>query len=378
MDLGLDEQQEMLKRTARDFLEKECPKSLVRAMEEDERGYSPELWKKMADLGWQGLVIPEEYDGLGQSFLDLSILLEEMGRALLPGPFFSTVVTGALPLMQFGTPEQKKTYLPRIASGELIMTFAQTEASATYEPQGIRETKAVKQGDKFVINGTKLFIHNAHVSDVLLVAARTREGQDPRDGITVFIVNAKDPGITYNQLKTIASDKQSEVTFKDVAVSQKDVLGQVDRGWEVVDHVMLWGAAAKCAEMLGGAQKVLDMTVDYAKQRVQFGRPIGSFQAVQHHCANMAVDVDGSRYITYEACWTLSEGLDARQLISMAKAWVSDAYRRVAATGHQVHGGIGFTKDHDMQLYFRRAKAGELAFGDAEFHREMVAQLIGM
>ena len=358
MDLGLSQEQEMIKTSSRDFLDKESPKKLVRDMEEDAKGYSPELWKKMAGLGWLGLALPEAHGGTGNSFLDLCVLIEEQGRALLPGPFFSTVVLGALPIAKFGTDAQKKTHLPKIADGNEIVVYCQTEPSATWEASGV-ELTAKHEGDHYVLNGTKLFISYAHIADTLLV-------------------DAKSPGIKYEGLKTIASDHQSEITFKDVKVPAANVLGHADKGWSIVHQISLWGAAGKCAEMVGGAQKVLEMSVDYAKQRVQFGRPIGSFQAIQHHCANMVTDVDGSRYIAYEAIWRLSESLDADKEVSMAKAWVSDAYRRVCALGHQIHGGIGFTKEHDMQLYFRRAKAAELAFGDGDFHRELVAQKLGI
>ena len=377
MDLGLSEEQEMIKTSSRDFLEKECPKTLVREMEEDERGYPPELWKKMAAQGWLGMVFDEKHGGTGQSFTDLCVLIEEHGRALLPGPFFSTVVLCGLPIAQFGTDAQKQEHLPAIADGNRIMVYAQTEPSGTWEASGV-ELKAAAQGDGYILNGVKLFIPDAHEADYLLVVARTKDGGKPEDGITLFLVDAKGAGITYEALKTIATDHQSEITFKDVKVPAADILGKVNEGWPIVQKISQWGAAGKCAEMVGGAQMVLEMSVEYAKQRVQFGRPIGSFQAIQHHCANMVTDVDGSRYISYEAIWRLSEGLDAAKEVSMAKAWVSDAYRRVCALGHQIHGGIGFTKEHDMQLFYRRAKAAELAFGDGDFHRELVAQKLGI
>ena len=377
MDLGLSEEQQMIQTSARDFLEKECPKTLVREMEEDEKGYSAELWKKMADLGWLGLVFPEKLGGSEFSFLDLAVLLEEQGRALLPGPFFSTVVLSGMPILTFGSDAQKAEHLPKIAAGDEIVVFAQTEPSATWEASGV-ELTAKSLGDNFVLNGTKLFISYGHVADYLLVVARTSDKGSAEDGITLFLVDAKNPGISYEPLKTIASDHQSEITFKNVSVPVGNVLGEVDKGWPIVRKIGAWGAAGKCAEMVGGAQEVLEMSVEYAKQRVQFGRPIGSFQAIQHHCANMVTDVDGSRYIAYEAIWRLSEGLDSDKEVSMAKAWVSDAYRRVCALGHQIHGGIGFTKEHDMQLFFRRAKAAELAFGDGDYHRELVAQHLGI
>jgi alkylation response protein AidB-like acyl-CoA dehydrogenase len=377
MDFALSEEQEMLRKMSRDFLENECPKSLVREMEEDEQGYSPDLWKKMAELGWMGLVFPAEQGGEGMAFLDLAVLIEELGRALVPGPYLSTVVYCGLPILAAGTEEQKKEYLPRIAKGELIGTLALTEPSASWDPQGV-ETRAEADGDDFVISGTKLFISDAHVSDLLLCVARTKDGANPEDGITLFLVDAKSPGITLTALKTIGSDKQFEVVLDKVRVPKKNILGQQDKGWDVVKELLPKAILAQCALMVGGAQQVLEMTVNYAKERVQFGKPIGSFQAIQHKCADMATDVDGCRFITYQAAWKLSEGLPCALEVSMAKAWVSEAYRRTCAEGHQIHGGIGFIKDHDMQLYYRRAKTSELMFGDADYHRELVAQQIGL
>jgi alkylation response protein AidB-like acyl-CoA dehydrogenase len=377
MDFSLSEEQKMLQTMARDFLEKECPRSLVREMETDPTGHSTELWRKMAGLGWQGLIIPESYGGQGFSFLDLAVLLEETGRACLPGPLFPTVVLGAMTLMDAASEDQKRMLLPSVASGETILTLALTEPSATWKAEGVT-TRAIREGDSYVINGTKLFILDAHVADRIICVARTGEGAKPEEGITLFLVDSKNPGLSHTLLKTIAADKQFEVVFKDVKVPSENVLGRVGEGWPIILRTLEHAAVAKCAEMVGGAQQVLEMTVEYAKERVQFGRPIGSFQAIQHHCANMATDVDGSRFITYQAAWMLSDGLPCTKEVAMAKAWVSDAYRRVATLGHQVHGGIGFTMDHDMQLYFRRAKASELAYGDADFQREVVAVELGI
>ena len=378
MDLGFSEEQEMLRKTARDFLETECPTSLVKEMAEDEQGYTSGLWGKMAELGWMGLALPEEYDGMGMSFLDLAVLLEEMGRACLPGPFFSTVVLGGLTILEAGNEEQKKELLPKIATGEAILTMALTEPSASYDPASIT-VKAVPDKDDYVISGTKLFVENAHIADYLICVARTNDGAGKdEDGITLFLVDGKSPGIATTLLKTIAGDKQCEVTFDNVRVPQKNMLCERDKGWPVVARILQKATVAKCAEMIGGAQAALDMSVAYAKERVQFGRPIGSFQAIQHHCANMVTDVDGSRFITYQAAWMVSEGLPATMEVSMAKAWVSESYRRVTQLGHQIHGGIGFCMDHDMPLYFKRAKAAEPTFGSADWHREIVARELGL
>jgi alkylation response protein AidB-like acyl-CoA dehydrogenase len=377
MDLGFSEEQEMLRTTARDFLTNECPAELVKQLAEDEKGYSPEMWKKMAELGWMGLTFPEEYDGMGMTFLDLVVLLEEAGRACLPGPYFSTVVLAGYTIMEAASEEQKKELLTKIANGDLIVTLAVTEPSARYEPDAIT-VKASPDKDDYVINGTKLFVPDANIADYIICVARTKDGTSPEEGLTLFLVDAKSPGISTTLLKTIAGDKQCEVTFEDVRVPKENIIGELDKGWPVVEKVLEKATVGLCAQMVGGAQKTLDMSVEYAKERVQFGRPIGSFQAIQHYCANMVTDVDGSKYITYEAAWKVSEGLPATMEVSMAKAWVSEAYRRVTLLGHQIHGAIGFCEDHDMPLYFKRAKGSEPTFGDADFHREMVAKQLGL
>ena len=374
MDLGLSEAQQMLKNSAQEFLQAECPDTYVREMEDDERGYTAEMWQKLAEQGWLGLIIPEKYGGVELEFQDLVVLLEEMGRHMLPGPYFSTVVMGGMSIMEAGTEDQKQEYLPRIAEGQIIVTLALNEPSGRWDAEGIQLT-AEQSADGYILNGTKLFVPNAHVSDNLVVAARTGDGDTD---ISLFIVSSQVKGVTQNLLKTIASDRQSEVVFQNVEVPSSALLGEKNAGWATIEKVLQWGAIGKCAEMSGGGQEVLDMTVEYAKQRTQFGRPIGTFQAIQHHCANMATDVEGAKFITYQAAWKLSEGLAADREVAMAKAWVSEAYRRVCALGHQSHGAIGFTKEHNMQLYSRRAKAAELAFGDADLHLEKVAEIIGL
>ena len=374
MDLGLTETQQLLRNTAKEFLETECPSSYVREMEEDERGYTPEMWQKIADQGWLGLAFPEEYDGAGLGFMDLNILLEEMGRYMLPGPFFATVVMGGLAILEGGSESQKKEYLPRIAQGQILVTLALTETNGRWDAGGI-DTTALMDGEEWVLNGVKLFTPYAHVSDYLIVVAKT----GPEfENISLFLTPRTADGVSQTLLKTIASDRQSEVVLENVRLPASALIGELNGAWPVMEKVKAFGAVGKCAELSGATQQVLDMTVEYAKQRLQFGRPIGSFQAIQHHCANMAMDVEGSKYITYQAAWALADGLDASREVSLAKAWVSDASKRVCATGHQCHGAIGFTKEHDMQLFSRRAKAAELMFGDGDYHKEKVADMIGL
>jgi alkylation response protein AidB-like acyl-CoA dehydrogenase len=370
MDFSLMEEQEM---SARDFLAIECPNSLVREMAKDEKGYPPQLWHKMGEMGWMGLIIPEEYGGAGASSFDLIVLLEEMGRACLPGPFFSTVVLGGLTILEAGSEGQKKEFLSKLAQGELLLTLALTEPSATYNADGIR-TKATQTDKEFFIQGTKLFVPDAHISDYLICAARTKESKLPEDGITLFLIDAKSPGVSYTLLKTIAGDKQCEVAFDNVNVPRRNILGKLNEGWPIVHKVMEKAVVAQCAEMVGGAKQVLEMTVEYAKRRMAFGQHIGSFQAIQHYCANMLADVDGCSLVVYNAAWRLSKGLPSAQEVAMAKALINEGFKRIAALGIQIHGAIGFTEDHDLPLYFKRAKAWEISLGDTNFHLDKIAE----
>ncbi len=377
MDLGLTETQQMLKNSARDFLEQECPPALVRQMEEDDRGHPEQLWNKMADLGWCGLAFPESYSGAGGDFMDLAVLLEEMGRALTPGPFFSTVVLGGLTILDGGEDAQKNDHLAAVCEGQKTMTLALIEASATYQPWGV-QAEAKSSNGSYIINGSKLFVPDGRIADVFLVAARTSQSPDPAEGISCFLVPADNPGITINVMNTVAGDKQCEVVFSNVEAPGTSLLGAVDEGWPILQRTLQRAAAAKCMEMLGGAQAVLDMTVDYAKQRVQFGRPVGSFQAVQHHCANIATEVECCRYVAYQAAWKLAAGGPSTLEVATAKAWINRSYQRVCALAHQSHGAIGFTWDHSLQLYTRRARDQGVMYGDSAFHEDLVAQELGI
>ena len=377
MDLDFTQEQDMLRTSARDFLTSECDKAKVRKLEEDEKGYSPEIWGKMAELGWQGLMIPDKYEGMGMGFMDLVVVLEEIGRNILPSPFFATVVLGAPPIVEAGSEEMKKDILPRVSKGEAILTLALTEPSASYRADGV-ELKAAAKGDSFVLNGTKLFVEHGNNASYMVVVARTKSGGNPENGITLFLVDARSPGIKVEVVDTIGLDKQCEVTFKNVSVPKKNIIGELDKGWPIVARTLQLATMAKCAEMTGGMQAVLDMSVAYAKERMQYGRPIGSYQAMQHMLADMYTRVLMSKNIVYEAAWMVAEGLECADKVSISKAWCNEAYKKVTEDGVQVHGAIGTTRDHDMGLYYRRAKAADPTFGDTEDHREVVAQSLGL
>jgi alkylation response protein AidB-like acyl-CoA dehydrogenase len=377
MDFEFNEEQKMLKTSAREFLEKECPKSLVKQMVADEKGNPPELWHKMAELGWLGLIFPEKYGGMGGNILDLVAIQEEMGRACVPGAFYSTVLLGGLFVLNNGSEEQKQNLLPKVAEGKLILTLALTESSGSYEAAAV-ETKAVSDKDDYLISGTKLYVPDAHIADYIICIARTKSGKAAEEGITAFLVDGKSPGIRSTLLKTIAGDKLCEVIFDKVRVPKKNIVGKLDHAWSPLEQTLQLVSVAKCAEMVGGAQKVLEMAADHAKERIVFDRPLGSFPIIQQYIANMIMDIDSSKFLTYEAAWKFSEGLPCAKEIAMAKAWTSEAYRRVTASGHQIYGGIGFTVESDMHLYFRRAKASEVTLGDGNFQREVLAKALGM
>jgi alkylation response protein AidB-like acyl-CoA dehydrogenase len=375
MDFGFSEEQEMLRRSVKDFLEQECPTTYTRQMMDNDTGYSEDKWNKMAELGWQGLIFPEEHGGSGLNMVDMVVVLEEMGKNVLPGPFFSTVILGGLGILLHGDRKQKERYLPAIAAGKLKATLAQVEESGRWDAGGI-SMPAKKSGDGFVLDGVKLFVHDAHVSDVMIVPARV-SGKGEK-GITLFLVDTKAPGVSVNLLKTMdQTRKLCEVRFDGVKVGKDGVLGAAGKGWEALERLVDAAKVALCAEMCGGAQKVLDMSVEYAKVREQFGKPIGSFQAIQHKCANMLVQVESAKSATYYAAWAVANGVaEAHLAACMAKAYCSDAYRFVSGEGIQIHGGIGFTWEHDMHLYFKRAKGSEVTFGDATWNRELVAQIV--
>jgi alkylation response protein AidB-like acyl-CoA dehydrogenase len=378
MDINFTEEQEMLRKSARDFLVAECPKTKVRELEEDEKGYSPELWDKMAGLGWMGLAIPEEYEGMEMSFQDLTVLLEEMGRNVLPGPFNCTVVQGAYFILEAGNEAQKNEFLPKIANGKVILTTALLEPGGIYYGSDGVNLKAAAQGDMFVLNGTKVFVELANAADYIICAARTKEGSNAEDGVSLLIVDTKASGVKYEVMPTIAFDKQCEVRFENVEVPKENLVGELDKGWPVIQKVMQKGVIAKCAESVGGMQAAVDMTVAYCKERVQYDRPIGAFQALQHIMADMWILTQTSKYLVYQVAWMESEGLPCAMETAMAKAYVNENYKAVTERTVSLHGGIGTSREHDAGLYYRRAKAADTAFGDTDFNREIVAEKIGL
>lgn len=377
MDFSFTEEQRMIRDAARDFLKRECPSDLIREMEQDDKGYSPELWRKMAKLGWLGLIFPVEYGGSGADEMSLVVLLEEIGRYLAPVPFLPTIILGGLSVLYAGTEERKKEFLPKISSGELMLTMALTETDLSYDATCIN-VRAIREGSNFVINGTKLFVPYAYIANSIVCATRTKDSGKKEDGITLFLIDGENPGISCTELKTMAFDKQYEVVFKQAKITERNMLGRYGKGWGIIKRVLEQATIAQCALMIGGAERVLEMTVAHAKNRIQFGHPIGSYQAIQHRCANMKIDLDGAKFATYEAAWRLDKGLPCTLEVSVAKGWANQSFDRICANGHQILGGSGLMKDYDMYLYSIRAKAAEFLWGDTNSHREIVAQQLGL
>ena len=378
MDVTLSKVQMDIAKEARRFLDKECPTDYARDMYEDERGFSDEIWAKMVEMDWMRVRIPEVYGGMGMDQMDITVVLEEMGRAVVPGPFFSTVLLAAEAITEAGSDLQKERYLSGIAAGEIKGTLALHEPDGGAD-LGFIQMEARADGNEFVLDGTKLFVPDAHVADILICAARTAAGNDPAEGVTLFLVDLGAGGVSVSPLPTMdGTRKLCAVEFKGVRVGPEGVLGEPHKGWGPLRRALQRAQVGLCAESVGGAQRAMEIATEYAKMRVQFDQPIGSFQAIKHRCAQMYVDVESSRSISYWAAWAqdYGEAREAALAASVAKAYCSEAFTRVSSGAIQVLGGTGFAWENDAHLYIKRAKANEQALGDPTYHREQVVQLL--
>ena len=371
MNFAFSEEQEQLRQIVNEFMTAKSPEAEVRRLMETESGYDEAVWQQMAEqMGLQGLIIPEEFGGSGYSYVELTVVLEEMGRRLLCAPFFSTVVLAANALIHSGDDAAKAALLPGIASGETIATLAFTEQNGRWDAEGIT-MPATNEGGTWKLSGSKMYVLDGAIANVLIVAARTDAG------VSLFSVQGDAAGLTRTALSTMdQTRKQAKVDFDGVEAT---LIGTDGGGWDVLSRVLDLAAVALAAEQVGGAQECLEMAVAYAKDRVQFGRPIGSFQAIKHKCADMLLEVESSKSAAYYAAWCAAELNDELPSVaSLAKAYVSEAYFHTTAENIQIHGGIGFTWEHPAHLYFKRAKSSELLFGDPTYHRELLAQRIGI
>ena len=374
MDVLLNEEEEMVKNAAREFLEGECPPSLARAMEVDDLGYPPELWRQMAQLGWLGMSLPESLGGQGLPLTYLGIIMEEVGRAIAPVPFHSTMVA-ALTIAADGSQEQKQSVLPKVCQGDTVLTWALTERDPRFLPETIA-TEAVEQGDNFVISGTKMFVDNFGAAEKCLVVCRTAQASDDNQGISLFLVDTGSAGISNVPLTAIARDKQSQVIFDNVSVPRSDLIGQVNQGWPVIQAMIDRATVLLCAQMVGATRKDAEMGIEYAKNRAAFGRPIGSFQSIQHLCADMTLWVDGAQLLTYEALWKMDQGLPSSIEISQAKSFCNDKCEAVVRSSQVIHGGIGFMMEFDLHLWFRRVTSWTMRLGTSFEHRAKIAKAL--
>jgi alkylation response protein AidB-like acyl-CoA dehydrogenase len=378
MDVSLSKVQLDIAKEARRFLDKECPTDYVRDMYEDERGFTDEIWAKMIEMDWMRVHTPEQYGGIGMDQMDLIMVLEEMGRAVFPGPFFSTVLLAAETIMEAGNDSQKERYLPGITTGEIRGTLALHEPDGGAD-LGYIQMEAREDGDGFVLDGTKISVPDAHVADFLVCAARTEPENDLTQGITLFLVDLSADGVSVSMLPTMdGTRKLCAVDFKEVQISSEAILGEPHKGWKHLRRVLQRAQVGLCAECVGGAQRAMEIATEYAKIRVQFDQPIGAFQAIKHRCAQMYVEVESSRSILYWAAWAQDHGdpKEAALAASVAKAYCSEAYTHVSTAGIQILGGTGFAWENEMQLYLKRAKANEQALGDPIYHREQVITLL--
>ena len=372
MDMELTDVQQQLMLSARRFMETECPSALVREAEASEQGYPPALWSSMAGLGWLGLPFPEAYGGFGLGTVDLVVLAKELGRALCPSPYIPTVVLSGGAINAAGSEEQKRSYLPRIASGDLVLAFALQEPATYYDPRGI-ETRAAAVDGGFRLDGTKMFVEFAGAADRIVVVARTAGRPPSADGITMFLLDPRSAGVSLSPLSTMARDRQFCVTLDGVVVPAHDVLGPVDGAWPLLEPVVHRGVVTLCAYMVGASEEIQQMATEFAKQRVQFGRPIGSFQAIQHYLAQMVTEIVGAETMTFYAAWMLDQGLPSRELVAKAKIAAGDTFKQASSVGSQIHGGIGFNEDVDTTLFLRRGKQLQLTMGDSGYWEDVVA-----
>ncbi len=372
MNLDFTSEQEMLRKSIAEYLSKECPYETVKEIEESEEGYNRKQWKKIAELGWMESCFPETYGGYGDSFLDLIIIMEEMGKAAFPSPFFSTVVLCGTTILKGGTEEQKKALLPKIVNGKLIVALALLEENVGLSEDDICLT-AEPFGEDFFLKGTKLFVQDANIAQKLVTAVRIKD-----KGVTLFLVDTKSDGLVCTKMPTIGMDNQCEVVFDNVKVSGIDMIGNPGQGWEILTRMFPGATIAKCAEMVGGCRSSIDMTANYAKNRIQYGKPIGSYQAIQHYMANMLMGYDTTSNYLYRVAWMMDNKLDVSREVHALKAQSNDQFKFIAERGVQIHGGVGTAREFDIGLFYRRAKASEYVLGDSKYHNEKLAEALGL
>lgn len=373
MDFAFSKDQELIRKSVREFFKKECPTDTVRELKDDPRGFSPKMWKKMVKLGYPGVMIPELYGGMDGEFIELMIIMEEIGRSLAPLPLYATVGLCVPALIQFGTDSQKEDLLPDIAEKGTIWTLAHSEGATDQDAAGIQLT-ATSDGDYYMLSGTKLFVPFANSAKKIMVTARTQNSENREDGVSVFYLDAGAEGLTMTAMPTAAHDPRCEVVFSGVRIPRENLVGELNGGWQVVDHIFQQAAVLKAAEMSGGAQAALEMAVEYTRERKQFEKPLGSFQAVQHRLADLLTEVDGLRCLVHRAAWETNSGTPSRKMNAIVKYRANEVYHRVCYHGMVMHGAIGWTEEMDIGLYHLRTRGLISDAGESDFHLERIAR----
>ncbi len=375
LDLGLTESEEMLKKTALDFLRRDAPKEVIQAIQDTDTGYTAELWQKAVDMGWLGIIIPEQYGGTGNSLTSAGVLFEALGTGPLPGPYFSSGILGSLVILEAGTEEQKQQILPAVAEGKQILTLALTEPGYSWRP-GAVQTDATRKNGGFVLNGLKLFTVDAQAATHFIVVARTRKGADPAKGISLFLVDSKSDGVSVRRLPGFLAERIFELKLDSVKVPESALLGDRNKGWPALERGITKAIPVLCAYKVGGCQAVIEMALEYSRTRVQFGQPIGRFQRVQDMIIEMVNHADAARWTTYEALWKLDTQRPADESVHLAKAVASQAYWEVCTLAHRVFSGISYSKEHPVSFHTRASRSLYHYLGDPSHHRQQLAQLL--
>lgn len=376
MDLSLNETQEMLRTAAHDFVEHECPSKVALQLDKSETGFSRDMWRKMGELGWLGMILPEEYGGMNSSLTDLAVVFQELGWGAVPGPFLSSAVICGLVVLQGGSEQQKKELLPSVSSGKEIMTLALTEPDCQWSPESVQLTAKARDG-KYILNGTKLFIPDAHIADRIICVARTRQSRNPEQGITLFLVDKNAPGLSCRNLEGFVGEKESELTFDSVEVDSSAIIGQPNKGWTIIKSVTEKASPILCAYKVGGCQRVWELTVDYCRTRVQFGSSIGTFQRVQDHVIEILNAMDAAKWTTYEALWKLDSGKeDAAKSVILAKIVSSEGFHKACTHAHEVHAGVGVDRNYPLHLYTKKSRSLLHYLGSPIYLRKQMEHLL--
>jgi len=375
LDLNLTESEEMLKATALDFMKRDAPKEVIQRLQETDTGITGELWRRVAEMGWLGIIIPEQYGGTGNQLTSAGVLFEAIGAGPLPGPYFSSGILGSLIVLEAGTEEQKQQFLPDIAEGKKILTLALTEPDYSWDPGLIQTAAAAKNGD-FILDGLKLFTMDAQAATHFIVVARTGKESDTAKGISLFLVDKESEGISVNRLPGFLTGRSFEVKFDSAKVPGAAMLGGKDEGWPLLQKSIEKAIPVLCAYKVGGSQAVFEMALEYSRIRVQFGMPIGRFQRVQDMIINMVTHLDAARWATYEALWKLDTQRPATESIHLAKVLSSQAYWELCTIGHQVFSGVSYSKEHALSFHTRASRSLYNFLGEPTYHRQQIAQLL--